>query len=176
MKKPTLEELVDALGLKPLVGEGGLWSQPYLSDETLPAGLLPGRDTDRPVGSTIHFLLTPTTFSCMHRLVTDEIWYYHLGSAAELLLLYPDGACAVRHLGCDIGAGERPQLTIPRGTWMGAHLKDPAEAYSLMSTSMAPAYVASDFEAGSFARLRPLLTDPALEPLLRLLTGAPRYE
>ena len=71
MMMPTLKEIVDTLGLKPLVGEGGLWSQPYSSDETLKAGTLPGRDSDRPVGSTIHFLLTPETFSCMHRLKSD---------------------------------------------------------------------------------------------------------
>ena len=175
MSEPTLQEIIDALELKPLVGEGGLWSQPYQSDETLPANTLVGRDTDRPVASTIHFLLTPTTFSCMHRLKTDEIWYYHLGSPVELLLLYPDGTCAVKKLGCDLAEGERPQVTVPRGTWMGARLAK-AGPYCLMSTSMAPAYVASDFEAGSFEMLKPLLTDPALEPLLRALTEAPRYE
>ncbi len=175
MNMPTLQEVIETLNLKPLVGEGGLWSQPYCSDETLPGGTLAGRDTDRPVGSTIHFLLTESTFSCMHRLVTDEIWYYHLGAPVELLLLSPDGSCAVRRLGCDLSAGERPQITVPRGTWMGAHLAQRGE-YSLMSTSMAPAYVGSDFEAGSFEALRPLLNDAKLEPLLKLLTGEPRYE
>ena len=175
MKEPTLQEVVELLHLSPLVGEGGLWSQPYQSDETLPANTLEGRDTDRPAASTIHFLLTPTTFSCMHRLKTDEIWYYHLGSAVELLLLYPDGTCALRRLGCDLKAGERPQITVPRGTWMGAHLAED-KPYGLMSTSMAPAYVASDFEAGTFEALQAQVDDPALLPLLRKLTGKPRYE
>lgn len=175
MELTPLEDVIRILDLKPLVGEGGLWSQPYESDEFLAAGTLKGRDTDRPVCSTIHFLLTPGTFSCMHRLVTDEIWYYHMGAPVELLLLYPDGTAAVRVLGCGLAHGERPQLTIPRGTWMGARLKGEGP-YSLMSTSMAPAYVASDFEAGSYEDLLPLLTDPAQEPLLRHLTGEPRYE
>lgn len=175
MTMPTLKEIVDTLGLKPLVGEGGLWSQPYSSDETLKAGTLPGRDSDRPVGSTIHFLLTPETFSCMHRLKSDEIWYYHLGAAAELLLLYPDGTCEVKKLGCDLKNGQRPQITVPRGTWMGAQLAEEGE-YTLMSTSMAPAYMDSDFEAGSFEDLRGLLTDESLEPMLRRLTGEPKYE
>ena len=170
-----LEDVIRILDLKPLVGEGGLWSQPYASDETLAAGTLPGRDTDRPVCSTIHFLLTPGTFSCMHRLVTDEIWYFHMGTSVELLLIYPDGSSTVPVLGHDLAAGERLQVTVPRGTWMGARLKGEGE-YGLMSTSMAPAYVASDFEAGSFEDLLPLLTDPAQEPRLRHLTEEPRYE
>lgn len=175
MNRPTLDQLKEILGLKPLVGEGGLWAQPYVSDETLPAGTLAGRDTSRPVCSTIYFLLTPETFSCMHRLVTDEIWYYHLGAPAELLLLYPDGSHALRRLGCDLAAGERPQITVPRGTWMGARMAGEGD-YTLMSTSMAPAYMASDFEAGAFEELRPLLGDADLESLLRLLTGEPCYE
>lgn len=175
MNEPTLQEVIDLLHLEPLFGEGGLWAQPYVSDETLPANTLADRDTDRPVASTIHFLLTPTTFSCMHRLKSDEIWYYHMGAAAELLLLYPDGTHALRRLGCDLAAGERPQITVPRGTWMGAHLAED-KPYCLMSTETSPAYVASDFEAGSFAALRPQLSDSALWPLLQKLTSPPRYE
>lgn len=174
MKEPTLHELIELLHLTPLVGEGGLWSQPYRSDEMLPAGTLTGRDTARAICSTIYFLLTPTTFSCMHRLKSDEIWYYHCGAAAELLLLHPDGRCELRRLGCDLAAGERPQITVPRGTWMGAHLAED-KPYCLMSTSGAPAYEDSDFEAGSYEALAEHITDPALLPLLRKLTGAPQY-
>lgn len=175
MEELTVRQITELLQLRPLIGEGGLWAQPYVSDETLPAGILSARCTGRPVASTIYFLLTPTTFSCMHRLVSDEIWYYHLGSAVELLLLYPDGTCAVRRLGCNLKDGERPQITVPRGTWMGAHLAQD-KPYGLMSTSMAPAYTESDFEAGSFEELRPLIDDEELVPLLRKLTGTPQYE
>lgn len=174
MNLPPLDDVIRTLNLEPLTGEGGLWCQTYQSDEALKGGTLPRRNTDRPVASAIHFLLTPTTFSCMHRLVTDEIWYYHMGAATELLLLCPDGTCTVQVLGCDLAAGERPQITVPRDTWMGACLKGEGP-YSLLSTSMAPAYMASDFEAGTYEQLRPLLIDPALEPMLRRLTGAPRY-
>lgn len=174
MEPLPLEDVIRMLGLKPLTGEGGLWCQTYLSGETLPGGTLPRRATDRPVASAIHFLLTPAAFSRMHRLVTDEIWYYHMGAPVELLLLYPDGTCAVPVLGCGLAAGERPQITVPRGTWMGACLRGDGP-YSLLSTSMAPAYADSDFEAGTWDRLRPLLSRPDLEPLLRRLTGEPRY-
>ena len=170
-----LEEVIRLLDLKPLVGEGGLWKQTYISPETLSSDVLPGRSTDRPMGSAIHFLLTPETFSCMHRLESDEIWYFHMGAPVEMLLMYPDGSAAVQVLGHDLAAGQRLQVTVPKGTWMGAQLHEKGE-YGLLSTSMAPGYADCEFEAGSYELLLPLLTHPTQEPLLRRLTGAPRYE
>lgn len=175
MKLLPLEDVIRLLELKPLVGEGGLWKQTYLSDETLPASVLPGRTTDRLVGSAIHFLLTPGTFSCMHRLQSDEIWYFHMGAPVEMLLLYPDGRAEVQVLGHDLAAGQRLQVTVPRGAWMGAQLHEAGE-YGLLSTSMAPGYADCEFEAGSYDALLPLLTDASQEPMLRRLTGAPQYE
>jgi hypothetical protein len=175
MELLPLNDVIRILDLQPLVGEGGLWSQPYSSDETLPAAVIKGREGDHPLASTIYFLLTPTTFSSMHRLTSDEIWYYHMGAPVELLLIYPDGSCTVAVLGCDLLHGERPQLTVPRGTWMGARIRGD-QPYGLLSTSMAPAYLQIDFESGSYEQLLPLLTDPALEPMLRHLTQPPRYE
>ena len=175
MKLLPLEDVVRLLDLKPLVGEGGLWKQTYLSNETLSKDVLPGRTTDRLTGSAIHFLLTPTTFSCMHRLQSDEIWYFHMGAPVEMLLLCPDGTARVEVLGHDLLSGQKLQVTVPRGTWMGAQLHEMGE-YGLLSTSMAPGYADCEFEAAGFEALLPLLTDPAQEPLLRRLTGEPRYE
>lgn len=175
MKLPALEDVIRMLELKPLVGEGGLWKQTYLSGETLSASVLPGRTTDRPMGSAIHFLLTPETFSCMHRLQSDEIWYFHMGASVEMLLIHPDGAAAVEVLGHDLLSGQRLQLTIPRGTWMGAQLHEAGE-YALLSTSMAPGYADCEFEAGCYDALKPLLRDPSQDAMLRRLTGEPRYE
>ena len=175
MKLLPIEDVIRILDLKPLVGEGGLWKQTYLSDETLSKDVLPGRTTDRLVGSAIHFLLTPTTFSCMHRLQSDEIWYFHMGVPVEMLLLYPDGTASVEVLGHDLLAGQKLQVTVPRGTWMGAQLHGDGE-YGLVSTSMAPGYADCEFEAAGFETLLPLLTDPSQENMLRRLTGEPRYE
>lgn len=170
-----LEEVVRLLDLKPLVGEGGLWKQTYISPETLSSDVLPGRSTDRPMGSAIHFLLMPETFSCMHKLESDEIWYFHMGAPVEMLLLYPDGSACIRVLGHDLAAGQRLQVTVPHGTWMGAQLHAPGP-YALLSTSMAPGYADCEFVPGTFEALLPLLTAPEQEPVLRRLTGEPRYE
>ena len=168
-----LEEVIRILDLRPLIGEGGMWSQPYISDETLPARTLEGRPSERPVCSTIHFLITPESFSCMHRLVTDEIWYHHAGPAAKMLLIGPDGKSMVKMLGQDLLNGEMPQITVPRGTWQGCVMAGEGP-YTLMSTSMAPAYQDSDFEAGTYEELE-ASTLPEHQELLRRLTSEPVY-
>lgn len=175
MKLLPIEDVIRILDLKPLVGEGGLWKQTYLSNETLSKDVLPGRTTDRLTGSAIHFLLTPGTFSCMHRLQSDEIWYFHMGAAVEMLLLYPDGTASVEVLGHDLLNGQKLQVTVPRGTWMGAQLHEMGE-YGLLSTSMAPGYADCEFEAAGYEQLRPLVKDDVQEKMLRRLTGEPRYE
>ena len=97
-----LEDVIRILELKPLTGEGGMFAQPYASDEVVRGGTFEGRPTDRPLSTSIYYLLTPNTFSCMHRLVTDEIWYHHAGPAARMLLIYPDGRSEVKLLGGDL--------------------------------------------------------------------------
>ena len=83
----TLDDLKKYLNLIPLVQEGGLIGFPYVSDETIKAGTLKNRDTDRPLCGTIYYVLTRNSFSRMHKLVTDEIWYYHAGPALKMLLI-----------------------------------------------------------------------------------------
>jgi hypothetical protein len=55
-----VQQLIEKLGLEPLVGEGGLYTQTYRTPESLPAGVLPSRyRTAHPYSTAIYFLLTP---------------------------------------------------------------------------------------------------------------------
>lgn len=196
MDRPDVNDVIRILGLAPLEGEGGMWSKVYASDEIVRAGEFAGRDTDRALFGTIHFLLTPSSFSCMHRLPTDEVWYHHSGPAVKMLLIYEDGQCEVRLLGQDLLRGERPQICVRRGTWQGAMIdpdslsdyttritalraeSDASESfniYTLMSTSMAPEYQDSDFTVGTFEELCKYVSDEHLG-LLRSLTAEPVYK
>ena len=166
-------DVIRILDLKPLTGEGGMWAQGFVSDETVPAGAFDGRDTDRPLYGTIYYLLTPGSFSCMHKLVTDEVWYHHSGPAAKLLLLYPAGSSEIKLLGQDLLNGELPQLCVKRGTWQGCIMNEDGP-YTLMSTSMAPAYQDSDFAAASYDELKEYVSAENQE-LLRKLTAEPVY-
>ena len=180
------KDVIRILELEPLMGEGGLWKKSCFSDETLPGGVMAGYPIDRPLYGAIYYLLTPGTFSCMHRLTTDEIWYHHSGPAVKLLLIHPDGTSEVTILGQDLLKGERPQIRVRRGTWQGAamdpesrglvagHMTD-EEVFTLMSTSMAPEYLACDYEAGTYEELKDHVDEDNLA-LLKFLTGSVKYE
>ncbi|MGB9620260.1 MAG: cupin domain-containing protein, partial [Armatimonadota bacterium] len=105
------------------------------------------------------YLLTPDTFSAMHRLKFDEIFHFYAGDAVEMLHLYPDGSHQVVLLGNNVGAGQRPQVIVPAGVWQGCRIADTTPApfstaaggrvgYALMGTTVAPGFRPEDYEHG----------------------------
>jgi predicted cupin superfamily sugar epimerase len=146
-----IEEIIAALGLRPLPGEGGLFAETYRSIGTIPAGFLP--EPFAPVvhvfGTAIYFLLSPApdSFSALHRLCADEVYHFYLGDPIEMLLLEPDGGSRSVILGQDLRAGQRLQFVVPGGVWQGSRLI-PGGRYALLGTSMAPGYEPLEFELG----------------------------
>ena len=154
----TKQEVIDTLELVPLVKEGGFVNELYRGEEK----------DGRQIYGTIYYLLTPECCSIMHRLDADEIWYHHDGPALEMLLIYEDHDEVV-YLGKDLLHGERPQVKVPKGVWQGSHMATAGE-YTLVSTSMSPAYDQNYFEAGDYDTLKEKTTHTEL---LRTLSGEP---
>ncbi|MDH3711619.1 MAG: cupin domain-containing protein, partial [Cyclobacteriaceae bacterium] len=76
----TAEEIIVALQLQPLPREGGYFAVSYTADEKLQLTELPSRYQDpRDMSGAIFYLETAAQFSAMHRLPTDELYYYHYG-------------------------------------------------------------------------------------------------
>ena len=146
MNVPSSEEIIRHLGLQPLPDEGGWYVQSYVSGEILQKNRLPSRyGGDRPFATVIYYLLTADadSFSALHKLKTDEVWHFYLGSPAELLLLYPDGSGTTVILGDDVLGGQQLQQYVPKGVWQGCRTVGPN--YSLMGTTMAPGFHPDDF-------------------------------
>jgi predicted cupin superfamily sugar epimerase len=101
----------------------------------------------RSAGTAIYYLLTPDTFSALHRLSTDEIFHFYLGDPVEMLHLLPDGSGRVVLLGNDLYVGDRPQIVVPGGTWQGSRLVSGGR-FALMGTTMAPGFDFEDYEHG----------------------------
>jgi uncharacterized protein len=140
--------VIKLLGLKPLAPEGGYFRETYRSRESLAAGRLPARyRSKRALSTTIYFLLTPDTFSAIHRIKSDEVYHFYAGDPVELQLLYPPGKAKRVVLGSDLLRGQRPQFIIPRGVWQGARLV-PGGTWSLLGTTVAPGFEYADFELG----------------------------
>jgi predicted cupin superfamily sugar epimerase len=150
----TAEQIIELFGMKPLPGEGGYYVETYRSREKIARiGL-----TERNFGSAILYLLTPDTFSALHRLRSDEIFHFYLGDTVTMLQLHPDGTGEVITLGQDILNGQRVQVTVPKDTWQGCMLNEGGR-FALMGTTVAPAFEFADFEAASRDKLLKQYTD-----------------
>jgi predicted cupin superfamily sugar epimerase len=162
----TAMQLIEKLCLKPHK-EGGYFSEVWRAPEKLAVNALPPRYSgSRSLSTSIYYLITPESFSRMHRLRSDEIFHFYLGDPVEMLLLGPwstrekeevederqPGQVVV--LGPDIEAGHRPQIVVRRGTWQGARLKTERKgAFALMGTTMAPGFEYDDYEEGTRKKL-----------------------
>lgn len=143
------ERLATLLGLQPLPEEGGLFRRTYVDQHC----------------SMIYYLLLAPAFSALHVLTATETYHFYGGSPLPMLLLHPDGAVAEPVLGPDIGAGQRPQLVVPAGSWQGS---SPAGAWSLVGTTTAPPFDWAGFTLGERAAL--IESHPAAHHRIEQLT------
>jgi uncharacterized protein len=147
----TAKQVQDLLKLRPLEVEGGYFAESYRSA----------------LSSAIYYMLTPDTFSAMHRLKSDEIYHFYLGDPVEMLMLKTDGTAEALLLGQNLDGGMRVQQTVAGGTWQGSRLA-PGGKFALMGTTMTPGFDPKEFESGK----RDVLSAqyPAYAPLIAFLT------
>lgn len=139
-----LELLKEKLNLKPLSIEGGFFCETYKSDCIID---IDGFNGKRAVSTAIYYLLTPDTFSAIHRVKSDEVFHFYLGDKVEMLILSPDGTFETVVLGNDIFNDEKPQYVVRKDFWQGCRLVDGGE-FALMGTTVAPGFEYDDFELG----------------------------
>src|SRR5687768_3542734 len=117
------QQIIDRLQLVPLTIEGGYFRETYRSALSIPANALPsGYAGDRNVSTAIYYLLTPDTFSVIHRVKSDEVFHFYAGDPVEMLQLWPDGTARRVTIHNDLAAGHEPQLVVPAGVWQGCRL------------------------------------------------------
>jgi len=149
----TADEVKQLLQLEPLAVEGGFFRETYRSRSTVPAELLSERMRGpRPMATAIYYMLTPETFSALHRLPGTEIFHFYLGDPVVMLQLLPDGTSQTIMLGPDLASGQRPQVVVQGGVWQGSRLA-PGGKWALMGTTMSPGFDYADFELGDREQL-----------------------
>ncbi len=142
----TPEKIIDFFGMKLLPDEGGYYVETYRAAEKLSASVLPQRYAGtRNISTAILYLLTPDTFSALHRLKSDEVFHFYLGDPVTMLLLGPQGNSQIVTLGQDILNGQELQQMISRDTWQGCCLKQGGK-FALMGTTVAPGFEFDDYE------------------------------
>jgi predicted cupin superfamily sugar epimerase len=144
----TTDELIRHLNLRPHPKEGGHFCETYRSADMWPAAALPSRyGSDRRASTAIYYLLTKTTFSALHRLQSDEVFHFYLGSPVQMLQLWPDGTGRTVILGPDVLAGQQLQVVVPHGVWQGSLLA-PGGDFALLGCTVAPGFEYADYETG----------------------------
>lgn len=152
------QDVIRLLQLQPLQIEGGWFRETYRSTRSI---TLDGGKT-RTLATAIFYLLTPETFSEIHRLPGDEIFHFYLGDPVEMLHLHADLSVERIMLGQDLIAGQRLQVVVPGGVWQGARLA-PGGRFALMGTTMSPGFSYDDYESGDRGKLVAEYTDVAAE-------------
>ncbi len=129
----TADEVVRILGLVPHP-EGGWFAETW-------------RDVDpsggRGASSAIYYLLERGRVSAWHRIDATEIWHYYAGDRLRLSVSEGGRTADEHRLGPDLDAGERPQVTVPAGSWQSARTDG---AWTLVGCTVAPAFVFDGFE------------------------------
>jgi hypothetical protein len=149
----TAEKIREILHLEPHPIEGGYFAETYRSEmKVIQEALGAGYSGERLIGTAIFYLLTPDTFSAMHKLPGDELFHFYLGDPVEMLQLRPDGEGEVVVLGQDIAAGMRLQHNVPGGWWQGSRLAAGGR-FALLGTTMSPGFDYADYVTGKRAAL-----------------------
>lgn len=144
----TAQEIIETLGLVPLEPEGGFFVETHRTPLTLASASLGGAYAGpRSLSTAIYYLLTPETFSAMHRLPGDEVFHHYHGDGVLQLVLRDSGEAEALVLGPDLAQGMRPQRVVPGGSWQGARLVAGGR-WALLGTTMAPGFDPADYEAG----------------------------
>ena len=162
------DDIIKLLRLEPLDREGGFYRETYRSREKIPRSVLPSfYRSDKHFGTAIYYLVTPDTFSALHRVHGDEVFHFYLGDPVIMLQLYPEDGGRKIVLGNDITRGQNLQYTVPGGVWQGLCLMEGGR-FALLGTTMVPGFDYEDFELGNNEQLTKLF--PSYVEMIKRLT------
>lgn len=158
----TAQQIIELLRLEPLTIEGGYFRETYRSKLSIPSAALPNEyGGHRCVLTAIYYLLTPETFSAIHRVKSDEMFHFYAGDPVEMLQLRPGGNGETIVVGNDLAAGQAPQVLVPAGVWQGCRLAAASPSpeadrcgWALLGCTVAPGFDYADFEAGQRGGLK----------------------
>jgi uncharacterized protein len=126
--------------------EGGFFRETYRSNLVIDHNILPvDYSGNRKLSTSIYYMLRSGEISRLHRLHSDELWYYHLGSSIKIVMIDQEGNKHTKLLGANLEKAEQLQVLIPSGTIFGAELID-SDSFSLLGCMVTPGFEFDDFE------------------------------
>jgi predicted cupin superfamily sugar epimerase len=142
MNREDVQSIITKLELLPH-SEGGYFKNTYQSDIHI---------GNRTLFTSIYFLLTSDDISHFHRLKSDELWYFHGGSALTVHIIHENGNYEEIELGLNLNNGEVPQYLVPKNSIFGSSVKA-KDTYSLVGCMVSPGFDYEDFELFTQAEL-----------------------
>lgn len=126
--------------------EGGYYKATYQSKEQVTDNELSVQfDGNRLLYSSIYFLLKSNDVSHFHRLKSDELWYFHAGSALTIHVIHENGIYEEVKLGLNLENGEVPQFLVPKNSIFGSSVME-QDTFSLVGCMVSPGFTFEDFE------------------------------
>lgn len=126
MPEMTADQIITQLDLQPHP-EGGYYRQTWIA-----------KNSGRPTGTCIYFLLKQGQSSHWHHVDAVEIWHYYAGAPLILSMAATDaGPAQDLMLGPDLTTGQTPQLIVPEGHWQAARTTG---AWTLVGCTVSPGF------------------------------------
>ncbi|MGG1675238.1 cupin domain-containing protein [Neobacillus sp. NRS-1170] len=145
MKLKEIDFWITKLGLEPHP-EGGFYKRTYESGEKVSdQELTVHYEGQRKLYTSIYFLLTSENVSHLHRLKSDELWYFHAGSSLTIHVIHENGEYEEMKLGMNLEEGEVLQALVPKNSIFGSSVMED-NAYSLVGCMVSPGFDFQDFE------------------------------
>jgi len=140
---------IEKLGLQPHP-EGGYYREVFRSDMQV---VRAGSANIKQACTSIYYLLEGKEFSGFHRIASDELWYFHKGSALVIHAINETGG----HTAHELSDGPNGSLSvaIEAGLWFAAQIFS-GEGFTLVSCAVAPAFEFTEFEMADKSTLTAL--------------------
>lgn len=125
--------------------EGGWYRETYRSADKHHFAAGNPFDPSRSWVTSIFYLLRQGDRSRLHRIMSDELWFFHTGDPLTVHIFPREGTPGCFTLGTDPDKGQQLEECAPAGFWFGAEQNgEGTNGFSLVSCVVAPGFEFGD--------------------------------
>jgi uncharacterized protein len=177
------EFIIKKLKLEKHIHEGGYFTESYRSNDVISNDKFQNKNKEdenriskektypkkiRPLSTLIYYLLVKTQYSAIHRVKSDEIWHFYLGSPVTIHIINDEYISPRIQLGNNLENDDNIHYLVTKDTWFCAEINDKT-SFALMGCTVSPGFDYEDFELGSKDKL--LLQYPQHRDLIERFTN-----
>jgi len=174
------EFIIKKLELEKHIHEGGYFKESYRSPDMISNNKFHNKKHEhkiseektypekiRPASTLIYYLLVVTQYSAIHKVKSDEIWHFYLGSPVTIHIINEERISQRVHLGNNLENDENLHYVVTKDTWFCAEINNKT-SFALMGCTVSPGFDFDDFELGNRDKL--LLQYPQHKDLIGRFT------